>query len=215
MNFKKWLTLVELIIVIIIIWVVSASLKNMFTYKNVTRTKYDTCYLHINSSISNFFQQALLQKQVYTWNAYKSVKDFEVIFDKNNQTISLVYSWPNVEKQFVLKWNFVDHVNDCHNIAYHTYLSGENLKVMINPWLNPDVGSVEWIWMTLYTGSNFNNKLKNWATWAVYLYYCPHVWTVWCLEKNKIEVDTRTALFKSYFCQSLDMNTGKCKKWSE
>ena len=215
MNFKKWFTLIEMLVVIIIIWIIWWAIWKMFTYKNITRSKYNTCYLHINSNISSFFQYWLLQKQAYSWDKYEKVKNYQVVFDVNTQKVSLIYSWTDQKKIYVLSWAFTDNINDCHDVNYHTLLSWENLKVVINPWLNPDQWKLEWIWMTLYTWDNFDNKLQNGSTWAVYFYYCPGVWTKWCIEKDKIEVDTRTALFKSYFCEKLNMKTKQCVLWSE
>jgi len=215
MNFKKWFTLIEMVIVVIIIWIVSWSLWKMFTYKNVTRSKYDTCYIHINSNISSFFQYWLLQRQVYSGNKYEKVKNYQILFDVNNQKVSLLYSWTNQKKEYILSWDFVDNIDDCHWRQYHTLISWGNLKVVINPWLTPDQWKQEWIWMKLYTWDNFENKLQDGSTWVIYFYYCPGVWTLWCLEKNKIEVDTRAALFKSYFCKKVDIKTWICKKWSE
>ena len=215
MDFKRWFTLVEMIIVLLIIWLISWALWKMFTYKDVTRAKYGTCYLHIDSNITSFFEYWLLQKQVYSWDKYEKVKNYQVVFNVNTQKVSLIYSWTDQKKIYVLSWDFVDNLNDCHGKQYHTLLSWENLKVVINPWLNPDQGKQDWIWMTLYTWNDFIKKLPAWATWAVYFYYCPGAWTKWCLERNKIEVDTRTALFKSYFCEDVDINNWKCIKWSK
>ena len=215
MNFKRWFTLVEMIVVIIIMGLIIWSLWKMFTYKNITRSKYSTCYIHIDSNIASFFQYWLLQKEAYSWDKYEKVKNYQVIFNVKKQKIDLVYSWTDQKKEYLLSWDFVDNINDCHTRNYHTLISWENLKVVINPWLNPSKWQQEWIWMILYTWDNFENKAQNGSTWVVYFYYCPNVWTKWCLEKNKIEVDTRTALFKSYFCKTVNIKTWKCESWSE
>lgn len=215
---KKGFTIIELLIVVIIIWLLIWALKPMFTYKNVDRLKYDTCYLHINWKLDNFFQSAILQKSVYTWDKWRKVNTYWIKFDVTNQKIDLIYSWTqiwwNIIKSIDLNWTWFDKENDCFTPSYHTKLSWENIKVIIKPWLQVD-NKADWdAWIVLYTWSSFSNKANNWATWAVSFYYCEWSWTqLKCYERNKIVIDTKVNLIKKYFCKKKRENP--CASWSE
>ena len=201
---KKGFTLLELLIVVIIIWLLMLSFKNMFSYKDINRLKYDTCNVHINWKLDNFFQDAILQKSIYTGNKWKKVDDYSIIFDIDNQKIDFIFSWSQiwwkVIKTIHLNWTWFDEKNDCFSPGYHTKLSWENLKVEIKPWLQVD-NDANWdAGIILYTWSSFENKAKNWATWWVILYYCE--WSWWnCFERNKIVIDTKVNLIKKFYYQ--------------
>lgn len=212
---KKAFTIIELLIVIIIIWVLMWALKNMFSYKNINTLKYDTCNIHINWNLDNFFQDAILQKSVYTWNKWKKVDNYNIIFDVTNQKINFIYSWAQIWGKIVktinLNWTWFDKKNNCFNPGYHTKLSGENLKVSIKPWLQVN-NNANWdAWIMLYTWSS-TSPAHDGSTWGVSLYYCE--WNWWkCFERDKIVIDTKVNLIKKYFCKQ--KRQASCTVWSE
>ena len=213
---KKAFTIFELLIVMIIIWLLMGAFKHMFSYKDVDRLKYDTCDIHINWKLDNFFQDAILQKSVYTWSNWEKVDDYSIKFDVGNQKIDFIYSWTQIWGQIIktinLNWTWFDEENDCFTPNYHTKLSGGNLKVSIKPWLQVDNNAGWEAGIILYTWSSFTHETTNWATWWVSLYYCEQSW--WnCFERNKIIIDTKVNLIKKYFCKKKNQN--HCTNWSE
>lgn len=211
---KKAFTLMELLIVVIIISLLIWAIGKMFSYKQVNTLKYDTCVLHVKWKLDNFFQNAILQKAVYTGWEWKKVNAYVVKFDKDNQEINFIYSWTNVKEIIKLSWTWFDKINDCFAPWYYTKLSWENLKVIIKPWLQVDNSSDGDAWIILYTWSSFSNKASNWATWWVSFYYCEGSWSsLKCFEEDKIIIDTKVNTIKSYFCKKKRENP--CISWSE
>jgi len=212
---KKWFTLMEIVLVLIIIWLISAAIWKMFSFKNTYRFKYDTCYIRTISDIDNFFEKALLQRQVRTWDVYTWVNNYNVIFNTDKQYMALVYSWVWTWKLINYVGSWIDNLNQCYYSPYHTYISWNNMKVVIQWWL-----SLSQNWnsskqaMALYTWNN-STPWKIGSTWEILFYRCDSPWTWDCYEKNKIIVDTKTYLIKNYFCKKLNLNTWKCEIWSK
>jgi len=209
---KKSFTLLELLIVVIIIWMLILAMKKIFSYKNIDFLMYDTCYLNINWKLDNFFQQAILQKSIYTWDKWEKVDEYNVFFNVNNQKIDFVYSWSfwQFSKSISLTWDWFDRKTYCFSPSYHTKLSWQNLKISIKPWLQIDNNAFWDAWIVLFTWDSFSNKITNWTTWWVSFYYCE--WN-WCFERDKIIIDTKVNLIKKFFCKKKNENT--CISWSE
>ena len=209
---KKAFTLIELLIVVLIMWIVMAAVGKLFSYKDADRMNFDACYVSVYWKISNFFQQALSQRSVYTGSEYQAPNLYEIIFDKSNQEIKLVYSWVWVVKKIKFSWSWIDDKNRCYTKTYHTYFSWNVSKVIIKPGLQVDNATTSDAAMVLY-GPN-GNKLPASETGFVDFYYCDTKLNVNCLQKYKIEIDPRVYLFKTYFCVKLGSNK-KCLKWSK
>jgi len=205
MNFKKAFTLIELLIVIIIIWLLMYSLKWTFSYKNVEKVKFDTCYIHTYSKITNFMQDALLQKMIYTWNNLTGVDLYTIKFDVTNQKLELIYSGSTkITKTLAYSW-VLRSADDCYTKTYHTKLSWNNLKIDIKPGLQADINDSP---VKLFTWSNTNFTTKS---WSVDLWYCQ-----WfdCKQKYRLTFIPSTYLLTTKYCIKLK-NDGTCEKWSE
>jgi len=207
MKIKKAFTLVELLLVVSIIWILMYSLKGIFSYKNVEKIKFDTCYIHTYSKINTFMQDAFLQKMVYSWWTLRKVDLYSIFFDKNNQKIDFIYSWDyKVIKSISFTWLWIDSTNDCYTKSYHTFLSWDNLKIDINPWLQADINDTPvkiYSWTTLIKAS--------WS-WNMYLYYCQ--WNN-CLEKYRFTIIPSTYLLSTSYCEKVNFTNWKCELWSE
>ena len=209
--FRKAFTLVELMIVLIIIWLIVASgIKDIFSYKNINRLKFDTCYIHIYSKIDNFFQNAVTQKWVYTWSKYESPLFYNILFDKNTQTLAFEYSWLIVNKLY-LNGTWMDTKNECYAPWYHTFFSWYVTKIKIKAWLQVDTSLSSVSPVQIYSGDVL---LPPYKTGTVYFYYCPNKSNLNCLQKYKITIDPRAYIIKSYFCKTIWANWN-CVKWSE
>ncbi len=207
---KKAFTLMELLIVVIIIGIIIAAIWRMFSYKQINRANFDTCYVKIYGKLDKFFQEALSQKGVLTGGKYIAPNYYNVIFDKSNQQIILDYSWV-VKKPIKLVGNWVDEINKCYTRTYHTFLSWDISKVKIKAGLQVDNSTTSESPMELYS---WTDKLSSSHTGVVYFYYCDHPSNNNCLQKYKLIIDPRSYLFKSYFCLKLGANW-TCEKWSE
>lgn len=212
---KKAFTLIELLLVVLVLWVLMWAMKNMFSYENVNRLKYDTCYLKTYWFLSNFNQQALLQKSVRTWDVLTWVNQYEIIFDNEHQKIEFIYSWASSKKVFNYSWDWTDIENDCYNTTYHTKIWDWNLKVIMQPGFQTTNATGSLSPMQIYSWDNFNTAIPNSWTWEIIFYYCKWTSDAQCSELNKIVVEPKVQMFKTFFCKSLDDNREKCDKWSE
>jgi len=209
--FSKAFTMVEMLVVVLIISMLIILVRGLFSYRNIDRVNFDSCFIKTYSKIDKFFQEALSQKSVYTWGSYKTPDYYNVIFDYTEQKLLLSYSWLKTEGiNFV--WDGEDDKNKCYTISYHTYISWDISKVKIKAWLQVDTASTSEAPMELYDKNG--SLLSASQTGGVSFYYCEWVTNNNCLEKYKIEVDPRSYLFKTYFCLKLK-NDWSCEKWSE
>jgi len=209
MKIKKAFTLIELLIVISIVGMLIYSMRWLFSYKNVERVKFDTCYIHTYSKLGKFMQDAILQKMYFSWTSYKKPLLYEIRFDIPNNKLLLSYSWEN--DKYVESINFsgvdVDNVNDCFTKTYHTKLSWDDLKIDILPWLQADINDSP---VKMYTWDT--NLLPVNSSWTVFMYFCQ--WNM-CLDKYKFTFIPSTYLLITSYCMKRDTNTLKCIKWSE
>jgi len=212
LKFSKAFTLIEILIVVLIIGVISAAIWKFFSYRDVDRMNFDSCYIKTYWSIDSFFQQALSQKWVYTWWDYKVPVYYNLVFDKDNQKLELQYSGLNVVKTIDFFWTGIDDKNKCFSPTFHTFLSWNISKVQIKPWLQVDNSVSSDAAMVLYS---WDNKLPSTSTWEVIFSYCTSVSNANCLQKYRLIVDPRTYMFKSYFCVKVDLDNWKCLKWSQ
>jgi len=202
---KKAFTLIELLIVIILIWLLFWFFKNSFSYKNVEEQKFDTCYIHTYSNLTNFMEQALLQKMVYTGNKLTGVNSYVIDFDVNNQKLNLIYSWDTkIVKTIAYSWAYEDE-NGCFTKSYRAKLSGYNLKLKINPGLQADINDSP---VKLYTWNSTNFTTNS---WSIDLWYCQ--WTD-CKQKYRFVFVPSTYLLLTKYCIKLS-NNGTCSKWSQ
>jgi len=201
-QISKAFTLLELLIVVLIIGVIMWAVGNMFSYRNVDRLNYDTCYVNVYWKLDKFFQESLSQRGVYTGGIYKTPDFYNIVFDKTNQEIQLNYSGLNT-KVILFYWTGEDDVNKCYTPTYHTFISGDITKVQIRAGLQVDTSTTEHSPMELYSG---NELLPAYKTGVVYFYYCDHPSNTNCLQKYKIVIDPRSYMFKSYFCQKMWTN---------
>jgi len=213
-NLKKAFTLLEILIVVIIVWFLMSAIWKLFTYKDIDRLKFDTCYIKIYSSIDKFFQEAITQKWVYTGWTWQSVSWYNISFNPWENKITLIYSWTWVEKVFILNsliWE--DDKNWCYTKTYHTLLSWGQIEVKIKPWLEVDNSSTAESAMMIYS---WWVQQPNWSNATILFLYCPNkVSNSWCLEKYKIKINSKSYLFKSYFCKTVDKNDWHCITRSE
>lgn len=213
---KKAFTVIEIVIVVLLIWLISSALWAIFSYDNVSSSKFDTCYLRVISQMDKFFQESLLQKLVYDWSNLTGVIQYDIKFNQDEQKIVFLYSWANVKKIFQLSWNWYDAKHDCFSAKYKTMISGWNLRVSLRPWLGVD-NKIQWnAWMSLYTWNNFNSLVPMWESKDIYFSFCFWSWTSSvCEEKYKLTVDSKVQLFNKYICQKNDSSTRECLKWGE
>ena len=199
-QISKAFTLLELLIVIIIVWILIWTIGSIFSYKNIDRLNFDTCYVNIYGKLNWFFQEALSQRWVYTGDMYRTPSFYNIVF--TGQELDLIYSWLKVKKIFFY-WNWEDNINKCYTPTYHTFISGDITKVQIRAGLQVDTSTTEHSPMELYSG---NELLPAYKTGVVYFYYCDHPSNTNCLQKYKIVIDPRSYMFKSYFCQKMWTN---------
>ena len=210
LQISKAFTLLELLIVVLIIGIIVWSIWKIFSYKDVDRMNFDTCYVSVYGKLDKFFQEALSQRWTYTGNTYKVPDFYNIVFDTVNQKIDLNYSGLNTTS-ILFYWSGIDDINKCYTPTYHTFISWNITKVQIKAWLQVDVSTTEHSSMELYS---WNNLLPAYKTWVIYFYYCDHLSNINCLQKYKIIVDPRSYMFKSYFCKKL-WSYWKCNVRSE
>ena len=203
-------TLLELLLVVFIIGIIVWSIGKIFSYKDVDRMDFDSCYVTVYGKLDKFFQESLSQKWIYTGGIYKTPNFYDIIIDKTNQKIQFLYSGLDT-KVISFYGTGKDDINKCYSPTYHTFISWDITRAQIKAGLQVDTSTTEHSPMELYSG---NELLPAYKTWVVYFYYCDHLSNINCLQKYKIEIDPRSYMFKSYFCKKL-WTGGKCEVRSE
>ncbi len=208
---KKAFTLVELLIVMIIIWVLLYAVRWIFTYKNVEQVKFDTCYIHTYGKVTNFMQEALLQKMYFHSWEYKKIGLYTMHFDVTNQKLKLTYSWSTDKytSEIIYSWNWIDKINDCYTETYVTKLTWSNLEFKINPWLQKN-----YIWDESVKMFSWGTQTSLALSWNIIFSYCEDKAWKHCKQKYKLSILPSVYVVKSYFCKKIDWNW-KCVKWTK
>lgn len=212
---KKAFTLLELLLVVVIVWVLMWAMQNMFSYENVNKLKFDTCYLKTHWLLSSFKQEALLQKSVRTWWNLVWSDKYIVLFDSKNQKIEFVYSWAWVKKTINYSWSWSDTENDCYNTTYNTRIWNSNLKAVFQAWFQTSNTTDNSSAMQIFSWDNFDTRIQNSWTWEIFFYYCKGKWvSAKCSQLYKIIIEPKVQLFKSFSCKSLNSDW-RCKEWNK
>jgi hypothetical protein len=200
---KKAFSLLELLIVVIIIWVLMTALWKMFSYRNLDKVNFNTCFVKIYSKFDNFFQEAISQKGVWTWNSYKVPVFYDLFFWSGE--IKFYYSGLKTSIIY-LDGSWVDNKNKCFNNSFYSKLSGNIDKILIKAGLQTD----DSIWaespMVIYD----DNQKK--LTWYFDLLFCNR--NNVCIPKYRFVFDSRTYSFSSFFCTKIWL-TWTCFNWSK
>ena len=213
---KKWFTIIELLVVVIIIWMLMRSFWGLFTNNNKDKLYYYTCSEKLYWEFNKFITDALTQKSVYSWwiNDFISPSHYIINADENQQKVVFYYSWAWVKKTFYLTGSGEDGNNYCWTKIYFTKLDISNsnsLWIKFNPWL------IDWYsktdaWFGIYTWTDFNSL---WAfTWEIILSYCTKLQ---CIQRNKIIFDRRSMNINFIDCLKRHENWSNldCSQWTE
>ena len=198
---KKAFTLIELLLVVSIVWLLIYSIRWFFSYKDVEHMKFDTCYIHTYWKVTNFMQEALLQKMYFYSGEYRKIKLYSINFDVSNQKVDFIYSWDNKKyiNSIVYSGEWVDRINDCYTTTYVTKLTWTNLRFDINPGLQR-----KYEWESSVKMFSWWNMLALSSSWNVIFSYCEDKAWKHCKQKYKLSILPWVYVAKSFFCKTID-----------
>ncbi len=203
---KKAFTLLELLIVILLISLLMASIRQIFTYKQRDFIKANWCVANIVWKSLNYFYSALTSKWLFTWwKLYFPKKYLLVLSGWNIQKVSFLFStWGDnkIYNIISLTGNWEDNKYGCFSSKYYVKLSGD-LSILMTPWLESKDGKI---------GIIINNDVSN-ITWEIYFYFVGYWYTGKILWK--LFLDKRAENFYYSSCLIWTWWWTKCKVWSK
>jgi len=199
---KKWFTIIEILIVIILISVLLVSFSWIFQLKSKSTLYWQVCVNNLYGDISNFFFAGITSKAIYSGSQKIFPSIYYIDFDVPNNQIILKYlnnDTINTNRILELSWNiWVSYY--CLTNSYKIILSWSSTTVKINKWLSQDENlqtlTLSW-WASNFLGEvDFllceNNNPS-----------CKDIW--------KFQIDTRIQNIKKKICLVLN-DTWSCQE---
>jgi len=212
---KKWFTIFEMLLVVVIMWILMAAFKDFFLSKDKNKIYFDTCVARTYWQLNTFLWDAMTQKTVYSGDTYISPELYQIKFDETNQKLNFIYdftwgvSW--TAKTTLFSWvNSRDLENKCWEGGYFTKIKS-TLDIKIKPGLQQTAKAWEDTAAFL-----IDDDLSTITGEAMFL-FCE--WPNNCMERTKIIFDRRTFNIDKKTCLKntlMDVNQDNaCDKWSE
>ena len=205
---KKAFTLLEIIVVVIIIWLLLASMSNVFEMKDRDLIRSKTCVDSSFWTIKNFFDMASTWKGVYTWTDIVYPESYIINFNTDEDNIELTYSWNDTWTYESIIFNNDDWVSSdyCYDNTrwYHIQLSWDISEIKVSRLLQSNINSPAII--------IDNDPVVN--MWYFDLFYVP-------ADKedkrilNRYIFDRRVQQLRNSRCLQRGNNFSTCDKWTQ
>lgn len=212
---KKWFTIFEMLLVVVIMWILMAAFKDFFLNKDKNKIYFDTCVARTYGQISTFLWDAMTQKMVYTGTDNKSPKRYIMDFDDTNQKIDFSYDFSGWVSRIGDSMLFSgiknrDIENKCWEMPYYTKMESDNMKIKIAP------GLKQWLqawgeWSFMVT----NNTDGSTITWEVLFSFCEWPLATDCMPKTKLVFDKRSFNITKKVCLKNAWADESCEEWSK
>ncbi len=195
MIHKKWFTLLEMSLVIVVLSIIIFMMKPFFESNKKDYLYIESCANKVYGDMNNFMYAAATSKGLGT-GINKIFPDQYIIKVINTNLISLEYqksdgtTWSQI--QDYLTW-LKDYY--CYSNTYTSKFSWDFFTLTINKWSSATNGNTQ-----SYTITWTQNNPA--FTWAISLYLC-YANTV-CREVAKFEIDTRIQTIKKKKCLTLN-----------
>lgn len=205
MNLKSF-TLIEIIVVIVIIWLIASWISTMFKMKEKDNIYSQACLANVYWEVSNYVDNAITWKWIYTWSNWYTPDMYLVSFIPNLDVVSLSYSWSAswswLYKNFQLNWSWNDAKYKCFWDNYYVDLSWQNYNLSIIKWLNWDI-------------NNSSFSINSWTnfTWEIEFMFCQKPNN--CKILWKIIMDNRSYTIWLNKCLNWWSWWTSCSKWSQ
>ncbi len=212
---KKWFTIFEMLLVVVIMWILMAAFKDFFLNKDKNKIYFDTCVSRTYGQINTFLWDAMTQKMVYSGTNYLSPEMYKISFDENGQRLILSYdfSWSISMVSKIMLFSGSknrDNLNKCWEWGYFTKIKN-TLEVKIRPGLQQ--GLIAWKDAGAFSIEKSGNAV---ITGDVIFSLCEGSNN--CMEKTKIIFDKRSFNIDKKTCLKntrTDGNAEDCNKWSK
>lgn len=208
---KNWYTLIELLLIVIVIWILTATFRNKFEPKNKDILYWETCVNNIYWDISSFVNNALTSKNILSWVERISPEQYYININPQDNSIILKYKKPNDNTDYILKslhltWDMPPNYY-CQNNLYTMILSWNETNVIINKWLKEN---------SEFKSFNINNRNSFYE--KIFLKLCPYkngmIDYTKCKEIWLYEVDVSTQNIKRSTCLNTNLSWG-CDEWTK
>jgi hypothetical protein len=198
---KRWFTLIELLIVIILLWVLMVSFSRIFQIKNKDVLYWEACTNNIYWDISNFLYSAISSKALFSWSNKTFPEYYNIEFNLTQNSINFSYStgstWanPQIQNRLQLTWNMPQNYN-CHSNLYNIILSGQqSLLIQIKKWLSEDKTMRSFI-----INPSSSNYIFTWMIKVLLVYKWSNLYKeVWIFD-----IDTRNQSIKAKTCITIN-----------
>lgn len=199
-KIKRWFTLVEMLIVIMIMGILFVAFKSSFQIKNKDTLYGQVCMERIYENIHEFLT-AWLQSKAINRNEKRIFPDRYILqFDVAEQVINLA----TVEWSDIVPYQAISlrNTNDeyCENQRYYIQMTGDSYRVHINKGLQENnnnqifyISDID----SLYQGENTFVQCDK-GGWI-------------CTEIARIQTDTRIMGIDKYVCLS-NSTAGQCEE---
>lgn len=201
---RRWFTMIEIILVLLILSILFLSFKQLFQIKNKDVVYGQTCIENLYGKINNFAKSAIRSQSIYSWSVayYPDTYKVEIIPSQNAIALSYIISWTtHIHQTYQLTGN-VPTQRYCETNEYIIQLSGNDEVLSINKWLGEN-NQLQSFWLSgsqhfgtsidifLYTNNNPTGK---------------HIGT--------FIIDTRTQAIQKKLCLNI-ATWGNCLEWDK
>ncbi len=209
-SLKKWFTMIEILVVIVILWVLMGTLKNVFKPSNKDTLYGQICINRIYWDINNYLNAWVTSKWIYVDNQALYPKDYTIRFLPEMNSISLEYTLDNnstgIRKTLELTWNSLPGNYSCKDNSYLLKIQGQTTQVTLKRWLQSETNlptfQIIREWNLLFTGT-------------VAIHLCLPDQTI-CRQFSEYAIDARTKHIKNRICLSFTgPNNIICKEWNQ
>ena len=201
-SHKKWFTLTELIMVIMLISILFVAFRWYFQIKNKDILHGQSCIETIYGEVNNFLYAGLSSKSIYVGNTNISPDRYIIRFVPGQQSINLMYiTWgiyTGTYKNILLTGNNTNMMY-CSKSTYIIMMTWDTYEIHINKGLQENP-SMQFFYLS--------GKITTWNDTFLQCY--PQ--QTGCLTMARFESDTRTVSLKKQICLSFS-DTGDCLQW--
>ena len=210
---KDWYTLIELLLIVIVMWTLTATFRSKFEPGNKDTLYWETCVNNIYWDISSFINNALTSKNILSWVERVSPEKYYININPQKNTIILKYNKPNDNTDYILKelnltWEMPLNYY-CQNNLYTMILSWNETNVTINKWMKEN---------SELKGFNINNRNSFYE--KIFLKKCPYKNNSNDLDYEKCkdlwlyEINVATQNIKRSTCLDINLSWG-CDGWTK
>ncbi len=206
MSIRRWFTIIEVMIVMMIIGILFLSFKSYFQVKDKNILYGQACIESIYGQVNNFMHAGLSSKSLYTWSKAIYPDQYIIFFDAVSQTIILKYIAAQESGYYSSIPITGNDIMYCSSKAYKISMTWDTYEITINKGLQENAAL-----QFFYLSGTRADGTPNLGTWADDFFLCYPTGTG-CKHIAHFELDTRTINLKKQICLGYT-ETGACYEW--